>query len=188
MGPRHRTICSAPMAGAFLCLLLLLGCGPDSRLHDISDVPRGHSVILAVPAMEIYIGKTWFHEKRKSYTGMDLTFQRVGSTGKKPEYLALRGDGTNDIQSFSARPGTYRLVRAHVHLGERWGVWSMADSPYEVIVNPREAVYIGTLYLKSTFIKITNHKAKARNYYEKHFKGHGLKFIARLVRDPGSSK
>jgi hypothetical protein len=181
---QRRTTFFAAIAFLALSTGLLLACATNSRLQDVADIPRGHSVVLAVPTVKGIAAKTLFREQRTIYYTLQLTFQNIASTKIDPVYLVLRGDATNDIQAYTAPPGTYRLVWAHVPDLNGWGRWEMDTSPYELRIEPGEVVYVGHLYLRGSFLKIVASDSEATKFYTKFFNNSGLKFKKRLVKDP----
>lgn len=174
---RHRAI--AALCSTLLCLLVMQGCARNDSLSDIGLLPADHSVVFAAPAGKSLSTGSALPEP------VVFRFRRVGEAADQPTYLDLIGAVDQSVRIFAARPGTYRLVEAYLLARPGETRWSFKEAPNILEVRDREAVYVGTLHWRDTWVETINNENEAREIYQKRlrdFKGRSLEFVTRLVQ------
>lgn len=168
-----------------ICFLAALGCTQTNELSDLGLMPPGHSVVFAAPA-----GKTLGVQSAVPEPVV-FRFRREGKPDDVPVYLDLVGAADQSVGIFAARPGTYRLVEAYLRARPGETRWSFAEAPNMLEVREGEAVYVGTLHWRDTWVEIDNNESEAQAIYRQRlsdFKSRSLEFVTRLVRDTKHSR
>jgi hypothetical protein len=177
-GPRrHRA--NTALCCTVLCLLVVQGCARNDSVSDIGLLPAGQSVVFAVPAGKSLSAGSAVPEP------VVFRFRRVGEAEDQPTYLDLIGAVDQSVRIFAARPGTYRLVEAYLLARPGETRWSFKEAPNILEVRDQEAVYVGTLHWRDTWVETINNENEAREIYRKRlraFKERSLAFVTRLVQ------
>ncbi|MDA0653535.1 MAG: hypothetical protein O3C49_09705, partial [Proteobacteria bacterium] len=147
--------------------------------------PAGHSVVFAAPAGKSLSAGSAVPEP------VVFRFRRVGEAEDQPIYLDLVGAVDQSVRIFAAKPGTYRLVEAYLLARPGETRWSFKEAPNILEVRDHEAVYVGTLHWRDTWVETINNENEAREIYRKRlraFKGRSLEFVTRLVQGTNYSR
>ena len=174
-----------------ICLLAVQGCTQTSDSSDVGLPPAGHSVVFAAPAAKsIGVGSA-IGRSGAVPEPVVFRFRREGNSDDVPIYLELIGAVDQSVRIYAAKPGTYRLVEAYLLARPGETRWLFAEAPNILEVRDGEAVYVGTLHWRDTWVEIDNNETEARAIYRKRlqdFKGRSLKFVTRLVRGTKHSR
>lgn len=174
-----------------LCLLGTQGCTQKDNSTDLRFLPAGHAVVFAAPAGKTIAVKSVGGRSSGVPPSVVFRFQRESKAAEEPVFLVLAGEVDQSVKAFAARPGVYRLVEAYLPARRGRTRWPFAESPNILEVREGEAVYVGTLHWRDTWVEITNDEAEARAVFQnrlRQFKGHSLKFTTRLVRSTEHSR
>ena len=95
--------------------------------------------------------------------------------------------GPSINQSGYSPPGPVRNRLVETYLLARPGEtrWSFKEAPNILEVRDHEAVYVGTLHWRDTWVETVNNENEAREIYQKRlraFKERSLEFVTRLVQ------
>jgi hypothetical protein len=149
-------------------------------------LPSDHSFVLAAPAAKSVAGAPTVRRTTSVPEPVVFRFQRVGTKEEKPLYLDLIGAVDQSVRLFAARPGTYRLVEAFLRARPGQTRWLFREAPNVLEVRAGEAVYVGTLTWRDTWVEVDNDEAEAKALYAsrlKDFKSRSLQYVTRLVTD-----
>jgi hypothetical protein len=163
----------------------LLGCAQNDGLSDVGLLPANHAVVFAAPAGKTTVTRSNVPEP------VVFRFRRDNKTSDPPIYLDLIGAPDQSVKIFAARPGTYRLVEAYLLARPGDSRWSFKEAPNILEVREGEAVYVGTLNWRDSWVEIDNDEEEARAIYRKRlaeFKNRSLTFVTRLVQNTKFSR
>ena len=185
--PRLRRLClrsRIALYGAIASVLIAQGCAQTDRLSDVGLLPADHSIVFAAPAGKISAGRGSVRGATAVPEPVVFRFQRVSAKGEGPVHLDLIGSVDQSVRLFAARPGTYRLVEAFLLAKPGQTRWLFTEAPNVLEVRAGEAVYVGTLTWRDTWVEIDNDEAEAKALYKKRlgeFKYRSLRYVTRLV-------
>lgn len=180
---------SAKILFIVLVSLNSFGCAAPN-VESVSQTKPGRSLVIGsayyrytvvFPRGSFY---PWSPPSEKEFVrDVRLVFWRADPPSEKKVEASWHSD-IDEYGASNALPGRYKL--AYYKLGTDYHGGGIDHSRHEIEVKEGEAVYIGDLMFRSySSFEVIDNEEQARGFFEKNFKGSGLKFVKRLIRRTG---